>query len=106
VYDVAAEAVARARRGDGPTLLEAKTVRWGRHSAVAAGPAGANADRWKLTDPIPRFRQELLQRGVISEAQAAEIEQSARAVIDDAVAFAIASPYPGLEELRTDVYAD
>ena len=105
VYDAAAEAVARARRGDGPTLLEAKTVRWGRHSAVAAGPGGANADKWKLTDPIPRFRQELLQRSVITKAQAVEIEQSAKAVIDDAVAFAIASPYPELAELHTDIYA-
>ena len=105
VYDAAAEAVARARRGDGPTLLEAKTVRWGRHSAVAAGPGGANVDTWKLTDPIPRFRQELLQRGVVGEAQAIEIEQSAKAVIDDAVAFAIASPYPELTELYTDIYA-
>ncbi len=105
VYDAAAEAVARARRGDGPTLLEAKTVRWGRHSAVAAGPGGANVDKWKLTDPIPRFRQELLQRGVVGEAQAIEIEQSAKAVIDDAVAFAIASPYPELTELYTDIYA-
>ena len=105
VYDAASEAVARARRGDGPTLLEAKTVRWGRHSAVAAGPGGANADKWKLTDPIPRYRQELLQRDVITKAQAIEIEQGAKAVIDDAVAFAIASPYPELSELNTDMYA-
>ena len=105
VYAAADDAVARARRGDGPTLLEAKTVRWGRHSAVAAGPGGANADKWKLTDPIPRFRQELLQRSVITKAQAVEIEQSAKAVIDDAVAFAIASPYPELAELHTDIYA-
>ncbi len=105
VYDAAGEAVARARRGDGPTLLEAKTVRWGRHSAVAAGPAGANIDKWKLTDPIPRFKQELLQRGVVSEAQISDIERDAKATIDDAVAFAIESPYPELSELQTDMYA-
>jgi pyruvate dehydrogenase E1 component alpha subunit len=106
VYAATREAAARARRGDGPTLLEAKTVRWSRHSAVAAGGAGAaKADRWKLTDPIPRLRQELIERGVLDEGRAASIEQEAKQVIDDAVAFAIDSPYPALEELRTDIYA-
>ena len=42
---------------------------------------------------------------MVGEAQAIEIEQSAKAVIDDAVAFAIASPYPELTELYTDIYA-
>ncbi|MCL5996753.1 MAG: thiamine pyrophosphate-dependent dehydrogenase E1 component subunit alpha [Chloroflexi bacterium] len=106
VYAAATQAVARARRGDGPTLLEAKTVRWSRHSAVAAGGAGGEkADRWKLTDPIPRFRQELIQRGILAEARAAEIERDARQVIDDAAAYAIDSPYPALEELHTDIFA-
>jgi pyruvate dehydrogenase E1 component alpha subunit len=106
VYAAAGEAAARARAGAGPTLIEAKTVRWSRHSAVAAGGAGGErADRWKLTDPIPRFRQELIQRGVVTDARASEIEQEARAAIDAAVAFAIDSPYPALEELHTDIFA-
>jgi acetoin:2,6-dichlorophenolindophenol oxidoreductase subunit alpha len=106
VHEAAAQAVARARRGDGPTLLEAKTVRWSRHSAVAAGGAGGEkADRWKLTDPIPRFRQALIERGILTETSAAEIERSAKQTIDEAVTFAIESPYPTLDELRTDIYA-
>jgi len=104
VYAAATEAVARARRGEGATLLEAKTVRWSRHSAVAAGGGGANAERWKQTDPIPRFRQELIARGLISAAQADQIEQDARQVIDDAATFAIESPYPTLDALTTDVF--
>jgi pyruvate dehydrogenase E1 component alpha subunit len=106
VFDAASEAAARARRGDGPTLIEAKTVRWARHSAVAAGGAGGEkADRWKLTDPIPRFRQELIQRGILTEAQAVEIERDAKQAIEDAVAFAINSPYPSVDELHTDIFA-
>ena len=106
VYEAACEAADRARRGDGPTLFEAKTVRWSRHSAVAAGGAGGEkADRWKLTDPIPRFRQTLIERGILSEAQATQIEQDAKKTIDEAAAFAIDSPYPALEELRTDIFA-
>jgi pyruvate dehydrogenase E1 component alpha subunit len=105
VFETAAEAVARARRGDGPTLIEAKTVRWSRHSAVAAGAPGADADRWKQTDPIPRLRAELLRRGLITEAQAVDLEQASRAEIEAAVQFALESPYPALADLHADVYA-
>ena len=106
VVATAAEAVERARSGGGPTLIEAKTVRWSRHSAVAAGGAGAGAaDRWKETDPIPRFRGELIAAGLIDEAGAVELEQAARVEIEGAVEFALASPYPELSALAQDVYA-
>ncbi|MCC7361672.1 MAG: thiamine pyrophosphate-dependent dehydrogenase E1 component subunit alpha [Anaerolineales bacterium] len=106
VAQTASEAVERARRGDGPTLIEAKTVRWSRHSAVAAGGAGsAAADRWKETDPIPRFRAELISAGVLDEAEAVELEQAARVEIEGAVEFALASPYPELSALTEDIYA-
>jgi acetoin:2,6-dichlorophenolindophenol oxidoreductase subunit alpha len=104
VMATTAEAVARARRGDGPTLIEAKTVRWARHSAVAAG-AGTGADRWKETDPIPRYRALLMERGLLDEAAAVALEQSARAEIEAAVQFALESPYPELDALYQDVYA-
>jgi acetoin:2,6-dichlorophenolindophenol oxidoreductase subunit alpha len=104
VMATTAEAVARARRGDGPTLIEAKTVRWARHSAVAAG-AGTGADRWKETDPIPRYRALLMERGLLDEAAAVALEQSARAEIEAAVQFALESPYPELEALYQGVYA-
>jgi pyruvate dehydrogenase E1 component alpha subunit len=105
VYATSLEAVARARRGDGPTLIEAKTVRWSRHSAVAAGGAGSGADRWKETDPIPRYRAKLLERGVIDEPAVLALEQSARQEIDAAVQFALDSPYPEPDALFSDVYA-
>ena len=105
VAATAAEAVARARRGEGPTLIEAKTVRWSRHSAVAAGGTGVGADRWKETDPIPRQRAALIARGWLDEAAAVQLEQSARAEIEAAVQFALESPYPELDALFDDVYA-
>jgi len=107
VYEAAHEAAARARRGDGPTLLEARTVRWSRHSAVAAGGygSGAEADRWKKTDPIPRFRQELVSRGILTEEQATEIEQDAGREIDVAVQFAINSPFPDMGEMHADIFS-
>jgi TPP-dependent pyruvate/acetoin dehydrogenase alpha subunit len=103
VCATASEAVERARSGEGPTLIEAKTVRWSRHSAVAAGAPGA--DRWKQTDPIPRFRAELIQRGLLAEAQALELERAARQEIDAAVAFALESPDPQPDEIFTEIYA-
>lgn len=105
VCTTAAEAVARARRGEGPTLIEAKTVRWSRHSAVAAGAPGADADRWKQTDPIPRYRAELIQRGLLTAELAEQIEQSAQREIDAAVEFALASPYPEPGALYEEVFA-
>jgi pyruvate dehydrogenase E1 component alpha subunit len=105
VVETAAEAVARARRGEGPTLIEAKTVRWTRHSAVAAGAPGAAADKWKETDPIPRYTTELLTRRLLTEEQVVALEQAAKAEIDAAVQYAIESPYPDVEALHADVYA-
>ncbi len=105
VFQATVEAVERARRGEGPTLLEAKSVRWSRHSAVAAGGSGKDADRWKETDPIPRFQEELERRGILTMAQITEIEAEARVAIDEAAQFAIDSPYPPVEEIEADIHA-
>jgi len=107
VEQTAAEAVARARAGEGPTLIEAKTVRWTRHSAVAAGGSGsdANADRWRKTDPIPRYTTHLLERRLVNEEQVVEIEQKAKEQIEAAAKFAIESPYPAPEEMYEDIFA-
>lgn len=106
-YDCTREAVDRARRGDGPTLIEAKTVRWTRHSAVSAGGygSGAEGEQWRKTDPIPRFVAELISRDILNEDRAAEIKQAAQAEIDEAVQYAINSPVPDLAALTEDVFA-
>jgi len=107
VYNTTQEAVARARRGDGPTLIEAKTVRWTRHSAVSAGGygSGADAEQWRKTDPIPRYTLELISRRLLTEEEAAQIEAQARAEIDEAAAFAINSPTPDVEQMTQGIFA-
>ena len=102
------EAVTRARRGDGPTLLECVTFRFRGHyfgdpMAYIPKEQMAEAER---ADPLPRFRSHLLSSGVCTDAEADEIEASARATIDEAMAAALAAPAPALDELERDVYAD
>ena len=107
VYDAMSAAVGRARAGEGPTLIEAKTIRWTRHSAVSAGGYGAGKDgeRWRTVDPIPRYTQVLLDRRALSTDEATLIEREARDEIERAVAFAIESPMPSPEVLYDDVLA-
>jgi TPP-dependent pyruvate/acetoin dehydrogenase alpha subunit len=107
VQQATQEAVARARAGEGPTLIEAKTVRWTRHSALAAGGSGsdANAERWRKTDPIPRYTAVLLERRLLNEEQVVEIEQQAKERIEAAAKFAIESPFPAAEAMYEDIFA-
>jgi TPP-dependent pyruvate/acetoin dehydrogenase alpha subunit len=107
VREAVAEAAARARGGDGPTLLECKTVRWERHSGFSSGRYDdpEEAQRWKKVDPIPRFRAFLLERGVTEEALAAE-EEAARQAIEAAVEFAIHSPSPPAESVYEGIFAE
>ena len=105
VRDAAAQAVERARAGGGPTLIEAKTVRWTRHSAVAAGGSSEGAEQWRETDPIPRFTEMAIAEGALDAAAAGRIRDEAQAEVERAVEAAIAAPYPPLEALTADVYA-
>ncbi|MFN0155655.1 MAG: thiamine pyrophosphate-dependent dehydrogenase E1 component subunit alpha [Gaiella sp.] len=100
------EAVARARGGDGPTLLEAKSYRITQHSAATKTDLRpvAELDEWRARDPITRFARELHGRGV-PEERLAELEEQARAEIAAAVEFAVAAPRPEPEAALDDVYA-
>ena len=101
VREAGAEAVASARAGDGPTLLECKTYRFVGHSRSDARGYRADDEEaaWKERDSIPRLR------ALLAEETAAAIEREVEAAIDDAVEFARASPPADPEEARTDVYA-
>lgn len=106
VNAVAAEAVARARRGDGPTLIEAKTYRMSPHSAFATGDTSTPEElaAWSLKDPIVRLAERLMSEGVTHE----EIQRSqVRAIktIDAATEFAMASSPPPAGQAMDDVYA-
>lgn len=102
-----AEAVARARQGGGPTLIECKTVRWERHSAFSSGKYAnpEEAQRWRKVDPIPRFAKQLLELGLREDEIKAQ-EMSARRIIEEAVEFAMQSPHPSPESVYEGIFAE
>lgn len=106
VFSAMQDAVARARRGDGPTLVECKTVRWERHSAISAGKYEneEEATKWKRADPIPRFEKALREMGT-TDADFEERRQRAKNVNDEALAFAINSEPPNPETVADFVFA-
>jgi pyruvate dehydrogenase E1 component alpha subunit len=109
VYGLGGEAVARARRGDGPTLIEFATYRWREH-------CGPNEDlelkyrsaeefaAWQARDPVRLYRQRLMARGVLSAPADAAMAAAIAGEIDEAVAFAKSSPFPAPDALTRFVY--
>jgi len=108
VVNATFDAVERARKGEGPTLIEAKTYRWKGHSKSDAKKyrTREEEDMWKSErDPIANFRAELIKAGILSDAQADEIQAKAAETIEAAVAFAEAGERPNADQLMTDIYA-
>ena len=107
VHAVVKEALERGRRGGGPTLVEAKTMRMAGH-AIHDGaeyvPPGLLAE-WEGRDPIRRFEERLLAEGAASRAELEEAGRRSEAEVEDAVAFAEASPWPDPSTVRERVYA-
>ncbi len=106
VHDVVAEAVKRARAGDGPTIVEAKTYRRGGHSRADPGLYRPDEEvaHWLARDPIVLLGRVLVESGVTQERLdelSAQIIGSYDAIIERA----LASPEPLVEELLTNVYA-
>jgi len=110
VHARADEAVARARRGEGPSLLECKTYRWHFHAMRHAIPAETRpADEiasWKARDPIARFEHELLERGALAVPDIRAMRANVAADLEEAVAFAEASPFPDPKDLLVDMFAE
>jgi len=106
VYRAARAAIQRARRGDGPTLIEAKTFRLKGHYVgdpqKYRDPQEAEA-RWR-DEPIGRFERLLLERQVLSEEARREIWRRYEAEIEEAVRFAESSPHPAPAEALTDLF--
>ncbi len=107
VYKAAKEAVERARNGDGPTLIECKTYRHKGHSRwdPATYRPKDEVEEWLQKDPIRRLKKQLLEKGVISEAEAEHVEKEVVNAVEAAVKLAIESPNPAPEEALEDVYA-
>jgi TPP-dependent pyruvate/acetoin dehydrogenase alpha subunit len=107
VFAVASRAIARARAGEGPSMIEAKTYRHGGHSRADPGKYRPESEvaEWLAKDPIPRYRARLLDQGA-SEKQLATIESEVAAQVELATEEAKAGGIPGEDLLMKDVWAD
>jgi pyruvate dehydrogenase E1 component alpha subunit len=112
VHEAAQEAVKRARAGAGPSLVECKTYRFEGHALGEEAFIGTRTYRpateveeWKTQrDPIRLFEGKLLAQGVLTLAQATQIDDEVKAKVEEALAFAKESPLPKPEEALEDVY--
>lgn len=106
VYEAAHEAVDRARKGAGPTLIECKTYRHKGHSRFdpATYRPKEEVEEWMKRDPIMQFRAKLIEMKTLTEGEINKIEQDVTAMVEDAVKFATESPYPAPEEALENVF--
>ncbi|MFQ5926701.1 MAG: thiamine pyrophosphate-dependent dehydrogenase E1 component subunit alpha [Terriglobia bacterium] len=107
VYAVAQQAIARARAGAGPTLIECKTYRWYGHSEIdpAKYRPKEEVEQWKQRDPLAHFEKFLTEQKILTEDKKRKTAEAVKKEIDAAVAFAEKTPYPPPEEALNDVYA-
>jgi acetoin:2,6-dichlorophenolindophenol oxidoreductase subunit alpha len=107
VYQATQGALTRARKGEGPTLIECKTYRWHGHSEhdKAFYRTKEELAMWKSRDPIPTFAAYLKGLHEHSEEQIGELEARVKATIDDAVDFAMNSADPDPADAAADLYA-
>jgi TPP-dependent pyruvate/acetoin dehydrogenase alpha subunit len=107
VYQTTRGALARARSGGGPTLIECKTYRWHGHSEhdKAFYRTDEELAMWKSRDPIPTFTTYLRARHVLDDAKLRDIEGRVASTIDAAVELAMNAADPAPEDAVSDVYA-
>lgn len=108
VYEATIEAVARARNGQGPTLIECKTYR---HHGHFEGDPGAykpseEVANWMAKDPLPRMESYILDNDLLGKEEIEKIDQDIKEEIKVAIKFAEESPLPSLESIVQDVYSD
>jgi 2-oxoisovalerate dehydrogenase E1 component len=107
VHEAVGAAVARARAGQGPSLVEGVTYRWGGHSMRANLPDYRTKEEeaeWILRDPIARVERRLAESG-IAEIRLKELREEVERELDEAVRFGMASPEPTVETMEAAVYA-
>jgi TPP-dependent pyruvate/acetoin dehydrogenase alpha subunit len=117
MYSVMKRAVARARAGEGPTFIEAKTDRFHDHSGLAGAKPGvlgafglpyrsdSEVRAWIAKDPIPRMRNFLIANGTLTEEQATKIDNDVKAAVTASLEFARQSPMPADDAALEHVYA-
>lgn len=108
VYETVGEAVKRARKGGGPSLIEAKTYRWKGH--FVGDPElyrdQEEVEKWKERCPIKKYKNYLIETKEIAVEELDEIEAKVKAEIKEAVKFAKESPEPEIETVFEDVFSD
>jgi TPP-dependent pyruvate/acetoin dehydrogenase alpha subunit len=109
VYEKAGEAIARARSGGGPTLLECLTYRWYGHHEGDPGVAYRTREEvaaWKERDPVKRLKDEAIASGTLTAEDFEQIDGEVAAVLEDAAQFALASALEDESTALRYVYAE
>jgi len=109
VYETAKEAIERARKGEGPSIVECKTYRIKGHFVGDHEKYRTKEEvqkRFTENDPIKRFEEKVLSEGLMTEKELEAIREAVEVEIEAAVAFAHESPYPDAQELYDDLYVD
>jgi len=108
VYEAAGEAIQRARKGAGPTLLECKTYRFYDHVGIRGMGLTYRTDdevrEWQLRDPITLFEARLAEQGILSKSKAAAVHEDVQQQVKAGIQFAEQSPFPDPASLLDDVY--
>ena len=106
VYATAKTAVDRARRGEGPTLLELKTYRYGGHSRTDTGPyrPEGELEHWMKRDPILLLKEKMIAADQLDHIEFEEMKQATEQVVYDAIEWAKEEPFPPIEALYEDIY--
>lgn len=109
VYKTAKECVERARKGLGPSLIEARTYRWKTHvgpeSDIEKGLRDAQeVEEWLKKCPLEKFRKHILKNSLVKEKELKDLDKKAGEEIAGALDFALSSPYPEAKDLYKGVY--
>ena len=109
VCEAARTAVERARRSEGPSLIECKTYRWYFHAMRNAPPPetrpAAEIAQWKERDPIACLAADLIAQRLLTESDLGGLQRQVQADLQEAVAFAEASPFPDPRDILVDMFA-
>lgn len=108
VYEAAKRAVDRARKGEGPTFIEALTYRYHGHHVgdiKSTYRTMEEVEEWKQKDPIAKLKSMLLEEDLASEEELEAIEQEIESAVEESVEFGKNSPLPSVEEVTDHVYA-
>jgi pyruvate dehydrogenase E1 component alpha subunit len=109
VYEAAGQAVDRARRREGPSLLECRTYRFYGHT-VFDNPLSYRTkeeeEYWRSRDPLKLFRERVVPEGLLTAEELDQLDQEAEDLMEEAIRFADESPLPEPSELYEDVYVD